>query len=131
MSPMPEALVAFSDSEHGQILATILGHCGLMPVLCSSLKQARTLLDRKSIRLVFCEDRLTDGSFRDMLQVTAQDRPGLPLVVFSRHPDPELPSAHIQSGATDSIAPPFYHTQIEQVLHRALYSMARAGGMQA
>jgi len=86
VSHLFEALLACSDSEHGQILAIILGHCGLTSVLCSSLKEARTLLSCESIRFVFCEDRLGDGSFRDLLESTSNLRMGLPLVVFSlRH----------------------------------------------
>jgi DNA-binding NtrC family response regulator len=113
-------LVASSDSENGLILATILGHCGLIPVLCSSLKDAQTLLGRKSIRLVFCEQQLTGGSFRDLLQATSNVRPGLPLVVFSRRHDSKLHSEAIQLGASDCIGPPFHHRQIEGIVHRAL-----------
>ena len=120
MGHMLEVLVASSDSEHCQILATILGHCGLMPVLCSSLKEAQTLLGRESIRLVFCEQQLTGGSFRDLLQATSNVRPGLPLVVFSRRDDSKLHSEAIQLGASDCIGPPFHHRQIEGIVHKAL-----------
>jgi DNA-binding NtrC family response regulator len=123
---MLEVLVASSDSEHCQILATILGHCGLRPVLCSSLKEAQTLLGRESIQLVFCEQQLTDGSFRDMLQATSNVRPGFPLVVFSRRDDSKLHSEAIQLGASDCIGPPFHHRQIEGIVHKALLSV-RAG----
>ena len=117
---MPEVLVASSDSEHCQILATILGHCGLRPVLCSSLKEAQTLLGRESIRLVFCEQQLTGGGFRDLLQATSNLRPGLPLVVFSRRDNSKLHSEAIQLGAADCIGPPFHHRQIEGIVHKAL-----------
>jgi DNA-binding NtrC family response regulator len=113
-----EVLVAYSDTEQSQILATILGHCGLAPVLCSSLKEARTLLGRESIRLVFCEQRLTDGTFRDLLQPAS--RLSLPLVVFSRRDDSKLHAEAIRSGASDCIGPPFHHRQIEGVVQNAL-----------
>jgi DNA-binding NtrC family response regulator len=120
MGHMLEVLVASSDSEHCQILATILGHCGLITVLCSSLKEARTLLGRESIRLVFCERQLIDGSFRDMLQATSNVRPRLPLVVFSGRDDSKLHSEALDSGALDCIGPPFHHRQIEGIVHNAL-----------
>ena len=107
MSHLLEVLVAYSDSEHGQVLVTILGHCGLMPVFCSSLKEAQTLLGREGIRLVFCEERLSDGSFRDMLQATSNVRPDLPLVVFSRRDDSKLRSEAIQLGASIALGHPF------------------------
>ena len=128
MGQMLEVLVAFSDSEHCQILATILGHCGLMPVLCSSLKEAQTLLDRESIRVVVCEQQLTGGSFRDLLQATSNLRPGLPFVVFSRRDDSKLRSEAIQLGASDCIGPPFHHRQIEGIVHKALVSVSARTG---
>ena len=80
VSHLFEVVVASSDSEHSQILATILGHCGLLPVLCSSLREAQSLMGGESIRLVLCADRLADGSFRDIVRPVS--RLGLPLVVF-------------------------------------------------
>jgi DNA-binding NtrC family response regulator len=115
-----EVLVAYSDSEHSQVLATILGYCGLMPVLCSSLKEAQTLLRRESIRLVLCEERLSDGTFRDMLQETFSL--GLPLVVFSRRDDSKLHLDTIESEGLNWIIPPFHHRQIEGIVRKTLLS---------
>jgi DNA-binding NtrC family response regulator len=127
---MVEVLVAFSDSEQCQILATILGHCGLTPVLCSSLKEAQTLLGRESIRLGFCEQQLIGGSFRSLLQATSTIRPGLPLVVFSGRNNSKLHSEAVQLGAADCIGPPFHHRQIEGIVHRALLSAPAGTGAQ-
>jgi len=119
---MPEVLVASSDSEQSQILATILGHCGLMPVLCSSLKEARSLLAHESIRLVFCGDLLTDGSFRDMLQAISNSRSGLPLIVFSSLHDWKLHFEALQLGAFDCVGPTLPEKQIEGIVDNALLS---------
>ena len=120
VSHLFEVLIAYSDSEQSQVLATILGHCGLMPVLCSSLKEARTLLGRESIRLVFCEERLGEETFRDVLQETF--KLGLPLVVFSRRDDSKLRLDAAGSGILSWISPPFHHRQIEGIVNKILRS---------
>ena len=124
MDHLPKVLVAFSDAEHSEILAVILGHCGVIPVFCSSLNEAKTLLGRESIRLVFCEQQLTGRSFRDLLQATSNLRPRLPLVVFSRRDDSKLYSEAIQLGAADCVGPPFHHRQIEGIVHNAVLSVS-------
>ena len=129
VSHLFEVLVAYSDSEQSQILAAILGHCGLMPVLCSSLKDARTLLGRESIRLVLCEERLSDGTFRDMLQETF--KLGLPLVVFSRRDDSKLHLDAAESGALNWISPPFHDRQIEAVVNKTLRSTSARAATQS
>jgi DNA-binding NtrC family response regulator len=129
VSHLFEVLVAYSDSEQSQILAAILGHCGLMPVLCSSLKDARTLLGRGSIRLVLCEERLSDGTFRDMLQETF--KLGLPLVVFSRRDDSKLHLGAAESGTLNWISPPFHDRQIEGIVNKTLRSRSAGAGTQS
>ena len=132
MDHLPKVLVAFSDAEHSEILAVILGHCGVIPVFCSSLNEAKTLLGRESIRLVFCEERLGGASFRDVVQVTSSLRSDLPLVVFSRFGNWKLRSEALQLGALDCIGPPLGKRQIEEIVHKALCSVpARTGSTQA
>jgi DNA-binding NtrC family response regulator len=93
-----------------------------MPVLCCSLKQARSLLAHESIRLVFCGDLPIDGSFRDMLQSISNSRSGLPLIVFSSLHDWKLHFEALQLGAFDCVGPSLRHKQIEGIVHLALLS---------
>lgn len=123
MDHLLQALVAFSDSEHSQIVAVFLGHCGLIPVLCSSLTEAQILLRRESIRLVICEEQLSDATFRDLAQAISQLRSGLPLVVFSRLGNWKLHSEALQAGAFDCISPPLRERQIEDIVYKALLSV--------
>lgn len=115
-----KVLVASSDVELSQILATILGHCGLAPVLCSTLRQARSLLAGESIDLVFSEDRMDGGDYRDVLRALAELRPGVPLIVFSRLAGWGSYVEAVQQGASDCIAPPFLPKEIGRIVYKAL-----------
>ena len=114
------ALVVSSDPEHGQILAAILGHCGLGSVLCSSLDEARRLLESRPIQLVFCEDTLLDGSFQDLLRIKVDSGTGVPLVIFSRAYGWNQHLETVRSGAFAYVASPFRSREIERIVQDAL-----------
>ena len=67
---MPESrhvLLALSDKDgHGVLVSTLAG-MGLDPIYASTLKEARSVLTREPVAIMFCEDQLEDGTFRDIL----------------------------------------------------------------
>ena len=115
-------MIVFSNAERGRILAAILGHCGLMPAFCSTLKEARRLSSREAIRLVFCEERLTDGRFDELLEETSA-RTKLPLIVVLSGSDLESHLEARQLGAFECIREPFSEKEINGIVHDALLSV--------
>lgn len=120
MSDGPEVLVASSDPRNRRALANIVGECGLKAVVSSSVSEVQATMTRESICLVFCEDRLPDGSFRDVLRTVAECRSPVLLVMFSRLCDWKCYLEAMQLGAFDCIAPPYRRNEIERIVRNAL-----------
>jgi DNA-binding NtrC family response regulator len=120
-----EVLVVSSDPEQSQLLADMLENSGFESVISGSLAEVRNLLAAKPIRMVFCEDRLNDGSYRDVLQAIAESKLPVPLIAFSPLASWELYVEAIRSGAFDCIGPIFKATEIERIVHHALSGNSR------
>ena len=127
--------VVSSEPDNGRELESILSECGLDPVLATTLKEARSLLARRDVSLVFCDMELEDGTFRDLLRLTHAAE--IPMVVASRVCDtPEYLEA-MRMGAFDLVAAaPYRRSEVKQIvasaLHRPLAAAAcGAGGFSA
>ena len=57
------ALFIFNQGEDRQRIAASALKCGLRPMCCSNLNDARTLLPQEEFGLVLCKDILTDCDF--------------------------------------------------------------------
>lgn len=115
----PRVLVALADPETKTAFSRALPSSGLDPVYTSSVKEARGILARESISMVFCEDRLADGNFRDMLRVMEAKQ--VPVVVTSRTDDPKEYLEAMKLGAFDFIAAPYRRAEVEWILEHALH----------
>jgi len=120
MSHILEALIVSNNPELSRIVSAMLGSCGLETKRCSTLKEARTMLASNSIQMVFCENFLLDGSFRELLRAIADSRRGIPVVVLSSLGGWQSHREAIESGAFGCIAPPFRSREIEQIVNQAL-----------
>jgi hypothetical protein len=58
-------LVVSPDEEVRQNLPGILRQCGFDPVLTASVAKGRSKLLRHRICIVFCEDQVADGNYRE------------------------------------------------------------------
>jgi len=119
-----QALVASSDSEVCRALTRILGRHGVEPVFSSTAEEAKAALVRGPISLVFCEERLSDGSFRDVLGEVKRSARLVPLVVVSRLGDWDKCLEALCLGVHDYVAYPFQGAEIESVIHQALNTMS-------
>jgi len=63
------ALVICKQGEDREKAVAALVSCGLNPICCSNLREARTLLAQEPFRMVLCNDALTDGDYRAVLRV--------------------------------------------------------------
>jgi DNA-binding NtrC family response regulator len=102
-----EVLVAFSDPQKGRMLASLLRRYGLRPVFSSTLAELRTLLEKRPIAMLFCEDVLSDGNFAGVL--CEVERPGskLPVIMFSHQNGWKRYLEAMRYGAFDDIVTPY------------------------
>ncbi len=122
MSPHSQVLVAISDPESGRSLRQLLSDCGLEPLVTTSLQEAQAILSKQSVPLVFCDAQFTDGSFRELLQLTNPAH--IPLVVAARLPETRQYLEAMSLGAFDFVAAPFRRADVEHILTNVLRRLA-------
>jgi DNA-binding NtrC family response regulator len=114
-----QVLVVGSDVENRTALVDILEECGLDPVIASNVEETGNILARRPAHVVFCEDNLSDGSFREILRLVKATRPEIQVVVSSKLGDVEEYIEAMNLGAFDFIAPPYRDTDVVSVVDSA------------
>ena len=61
----------------------MLEEYGLEPMIAANVEEARQILERMLMQVVFSEDRLLDGGFREILCLVKANRPEVQVVVSS------------------------------------------------
>ena len=88
--------------------------------VCSTREQAEDVLSRQAVEIVFCDDRLPDGSYDDLIHREHYDHRIPRVVVTTRTGEWELYFQTIAKGAFDVIRAPWYATDVEMTVIRAL-----------
>jgi DNA-binding NtrC family response regulator len=112
-------LVVGSDIGKRTALVDILEACGLEPMIASNVEETRQILARRPLHMVFCEDNLPDGGFREILRLVKANRPEIQVVVSSMLGDVDEYVEAMNLGAFDFIAPPYRSTEIVCVVDGA------------
>ncbi|HLQ51401.1 MAG TPA: hypothetical protein VK129_07880, partial [Terriglobales bacterium] len=103
MTALWEVLIAAAGLETCRRLASILSQWGFEPICSSTVGKAKAILARQAVPMVFCEDRLADGSFRDVLGAVGLLQSKARVVVTSPADDGNGYLDAIQHGAFDVI----------------------------
>src|ERR1035438_5552725 len=101
MNLRPQILVVSADQDHRRELTAILQKEGWSPLHASRLTECQDLLAKRNISLVFCERRLADGTYRDLLSVVQAPERRVPVVVTSRLADWDEYLEALRYGAVD------------------------------
>lgn len=117
-TPTTILFVGAHESVHRRLLE-MLRNCGLYVMEVTTVEQSRSVLGERTIPLIFCEDHLADGSYRDLLAALHRAQPSTELVVLSRTGEVRDYLEAMQSGAFDFLSPPIGWTQLENILARA------------
>ncbi len=95
------------------------------PICCSGIQEALSLLPQTAPFLIFCEDRVPDGTYKDLLREIGKSTRAR-LVVIS--PNAELDDNYneaIALGAFDMIASPSRRSDVQWIAIRAMHEDAR------
>ena len=114
-----QVLVVGSDVEKRTAIVDVLEECGLEPVIASNLEETRNILARRPMHVVFCEDYLPDGGFREVLHLIKATRPEIQVVVSSMLANVDEYIEAMNLGAFDFIAPPYHGAEIVSVVDSA------------
>jgi DNA-binding NtrC family response regulator len=114
-----DTIVVSSDIERRRQLADILIRQGADPICVSSVRECQEALAQRQARLVFCDEHVADGSYKDLLAAYRLSDRKPRLVVTSQLADWELFKEAMRSGAFDVIAAPCRPTDVEWMLIQA------------
>lgn len=77
-----EVLIVSGNYAFSYDLAEVVASTGAEPHLCSTVSEAQKILQRFPICMVFSDDALPDGGFRDIIAVLADLGARIPVVVY-------------------------------------------------
>ena len=107
-----QILVVSPELEHRRALTAILEREGWDTMCASRVSEVEEVLARANVNLVFCDRRLTDGTYRDVLAVTRSLSRSVRVVVTSRLADWDEYLEALHHGAFDLIGSPCQPTDV-------------------
>jgi DNA-binding NtrC family response regulator len=114
-----QILIASSNLESRRALRQILTQQGLDPIGASNVAECREVLKKERVGLIFCEPRLADGSYRDLLEIARSGVDKARIVVTSKHANWDEYLEAMRCGAFDVIASPCRPTDVEWMVMQA------------
>lgn len=117
MANRVEVLIVSSHLETCRDLASVLSQWGLEPYCCATVSEAVDLLAVQPMPLVFCEDHLPDGTFRDVLKAARCSMSKVRVVVTTRN---GCRSEAFRLGAFNVIPCPCRSTDVQQTIYQAI-----------
>jgi two-component system response regulator PilR (NtrC family) len=115
-----QVLIVCPDSALRQNALEIVRNIGLHPVACSSLMDARALVERETFQIILCNDDLPDCNLRTSIRVLASATGGVPVIVLSHLADWDAYLRALSAGAFDYIVCPPDPVEAERILRLAL-----------
>ena len=113
---IPYGLVVSTEPSLRGALSEALLHCGVAPVLATTVKEAALDIAKRDRRFAVCQDALRDGSYEDLLRIRDAFGSSLPLIVVSRSGDwPDYFRA-IDRGAYDLLAYPLIPGELQRII---------------
>jgi DNA-binding NtrC family response regulator len=88
--------------------------------VCSTREQAADVLCKQAVEIVFCDDHLPDGSYVDLIHCEHYEQRIPRIAVITRTGEWELYFEAIGKGAFDVLRSPWYATDVEMTVIRAL-----------
>ncbi len=114
-----KAMLAVRDPACAERLSRILSSSGVETRSCSTVSEAIRALATDPLDIVFCQGRLPDGTFREVLRF-ADSHGGVPLVVCTDFYDKKGYLESMSLGAFDYIAYPFSSGDVGWIVSNAL-----------
>lgn len=114
-----DVVVVSADLENRRHLKEILTRQGLDPVCVGSLRECNENLASHPVGLVFCDPRVADGSYQDLLATYRLTDRKPRVVVTSRSADWEEFKEAMRIGAFDVISAPCRPTDVEWMVIQA------------
>ena|SRR5436305_1825060 len=112
MESPAQILIVSSELENRRALNEILTKEGYETVCASRVSDCYQSLAAQKIALIFCDRRLFDGTYRDVVTAARATKQGVRVVVTSRLADWDEYLDALHHGAFDLIASPCQPTDV-------------------
>jgi two-component system, NtrC family, response regulator PilR len=114
-----QVVVASSNTGTKEPLAKILREFGLASLIAVSVSEVRNILLQRTVHVVFCDESLPEGGFREVLGLVKTTKPQVQVVVSSQLGELEEYLEAMNLGAFDFIAPPYRVADILSIIDSA------------
>jgi len=112
MEANPQILVVSSELENRRALNNILRNEGYDTICASRVSECKEALQTQNVSLVFCDRRLSDGNYRDVVAAIRESHHQARVIVTSRLADWDEYLDALHHGAFDLIASPCQPTDV-------------------
>lgn len=112
METTPQILIVSSELEHRRALNDILRREGYDTTCASRVSECQEALQTQNVALIFCDRRISDGSYRDVVALARASNQRIRVVVTSRLADWDEYLDALHHGAFDLIASPCQPTDV-------------------
>jgi len=114
-----KVLIVSADAECRRRMAESLTLWKMEPVLAADYTQGKDVLEKEPIALAFCDSRLPDDGFREMLSLTSTQKRPVPLVALVC--DEKGYQDATVLGAFDAIPLPCEHSDVRWIVIRVMH----------
>jgi DNA-binding NtrC family response regulator len=114
------ALVVSPELEARKLLLRTLEELRVDTLVCYGRAQAEEVLSKQPVEIVFCDERLPDGCYSDLIRPNRSERRAPRVVVTTRTGDWDVYFEALGKGAFDVIRCPCYATDVEMTIIRAV-----------
>ena len=112
MQATPQILIVSSELENRRALNEILRKEGHETTCAARVSECREALQTQNVSLIFCDRRLSDGNYRDVVSAARAANQHARVVVTSRLADWDEYLDALHHGAFDLIASPCQPTDV-------------------
>lgn len=112
MEAPPQILIVSSELENRRTLNEILCKEGHETICASRVSECQQALQTQRVSLIFCDRRLPDGTYRDIVAATHASNQQARVIVTSRLADWDEYLDALHNGAFDLISSPCQPTDV-------------------
>lgn len=124
----PGKVLVISTGENRDVVTAAMSHWSIEAVPCSGVREARTLLPSARPSLIFCEEDLPDGSYRELLHELSKATKTRLVVISAAAELDEHYNEALALGAFDMIASPCRRSDVQWIAIRAMQDELRRSG---
>ena len=115
-----DLLIVSSRLENKRTILRFLEGLPLNIYTVANVEEAEETLAEREIDVVVCDERVSDGTYHDVLAFTLDRKPQIQFILLLCTGAQEECSEAIRLGVTDVVRPPLHPTDIELALIHAL-----------